>query len=135
MRSHKRKLILIGSFLALVSACGGVPVKVYDKEVCADLGSSGAHCAHTLTNKTRDIDKIDWDEKRIGFLCMDSAAYNDTETAIDQFCRAIKCDYVTRQQISAAVARLKSLSAVAMRAREEHRRTLEGYGVFREMHD
>jgi gas vesicle protein len=91
--------------------------------VCGDLGPFGAHCAHTLTEQKRDIPKEQWDVERIGYLCMDAEGFNDTETAIDQFCETSKlCDYVTRQEIKKTMARIRQ---VADQAKEERRKWLK----------
>jgi hypothetical protein len=112
-----QKTLLIGLLTAIaLSGCGHVTI--YDKEVCGDLGEYGAHCAHTLVDKKRDISKANWDQMRVGYLCMDSMAYNDTETSIDQFCATSKlCDYKTREQIAQVKARMRPVVKKALRAR------------------
>lgn len=93
-------------WLVGLTSCGHITV--YDREVCGDLGAAGAHCAHTLTDKKRDISKLAWDRQRVGMLCMSSQAYTDAETAIDQFCNIYPvCDFKTREELRAALARVK----------------------------
>lgn len=96
--------------LSFVVECGHVTV--FDTEVCADLGSAGGHCAHTLTDATRDIPKPQWDIERVGYLCMNSTSFNDIETAVDQLCTTTGlCDYQTREALNLAFFRIKSLKA------------------------
>jgi hypothetical protein len=84
--------------------------KVYDKEVCGDLGDYGAHCNHTLVDKPRDIPKAQWDRERVGMLCLTSEGFNDTETVIDQFCQDNpRCDFVTRESLRAAISRVRGV--------------------------
>jgi len=83
---------------------------VFDKEVCGDLGKYGAHCAHTLTDETRDIPKQEWDRVRIGYLCVSSEGFNDTETALDQLCQTTNlCNYETREQLREALRRVRGV--------------------------
>ena len=89
-------VLLIGIAL---SGCAHVTVK--DKEVCADLGGAGAHCAHTYINEKRDIKKVDWDKERVGWMCIRADDFSDTEDSIDELCRNTNyCDYETRVKIS-----------------------------------
>lgn len=102
------RTLSILSFTGLAS-CG--TITVYDSEVCGDLGESGAHCAHTLTNGKRDVSKTDWDELRVGWLCMSPQAFSDTESALDQFCTAYNvCDYQTRESLQAAFNKIHQLT-------------------------
>lgn len=99
-------------------SCGHITVK--NTEVCGDLGSLGAHCANTLNDTTRDISKVDWDEERVGMLCMTSTAFTDTETAIDQFCTAYNlCDYQTANSIAWARYRINKVVQRARFAKEK----------------
>jgi hypothetical protein len=101
------KTLLISSFIGL-NSCAKIPV--YDREVCGDLGKYGAHCAHTLTDNKRDISKEKWDVERIGMLCMNSQAYNDVETALDQLCASFDiCDYQTREELKASFSRMRNV--------------------------
>lgn len=126
LKSKLQKMLLIVSFAAL-SSCGHITV--YDREVCGDLGNAGAHCAHTLVNKTRDVVKAKWDRERVGMLCMTSQAYNDVETALDQFCTAYNvCDYKTREAIAAALSRVRRVANKAFVAREDLKMSLANTG-------
>lgn len=116
MRFKKRKMLLTVLFVALGSGCGSVTI--YDREVCGDLGAAGAHCAHTLVDETRDIPKPAWDSERVGMLCMNSQAYTDAETAIDQFCTMYNvCDYQTREAIREGFIRIQRVVLRAQIAR------------------
>ena len=112
------KMLWISLFLSLASCAH---TKIYDKEVCGDLGMDGAHCNHTLQQKPRDIPKPQWDLERVGWMCMDSEGYNDTETAIDQLCNSsAKCDYVMRQKIEDLKVRLRDIAETAKMARAKY---------------
>lgn len=106
MRKSKelaRQLIALSSAI-VVSAC---TVTVKDKEVCADLGVAGAHCAHTYIEKRRDIPKAVWDKERIGWMCMHADDFSDTEDSLDELCRTTNlCDYRTKEELKKLRARL-----------------------------
>lgn len=112
-----RMLCKLLTALSIGTSLSCAKIKVYDKEVCADLTgvdskmgfTYGAHCAHTLTNVTRDIPKAQWDQERVGWLCTNSTGFNDTENTIDQFCQLYGCDYETRAQLQAALNRLRRI--------------------------
>ena len=83
----------------------------------------GAQCAHTLTPANRTVLKSAWDIERVGWLCMDSQAYTDIETEIQQACVQSKCDYQTQLALNRALERIKSLSALADKARKHKKIT------------
>jgi hypothetical protein len=113
------KMLLIALSIA-INSCANAPVTVYDREYCADLGPVGAHCAHTMISKKRDIPKAQWDIERIGQLCSDPRVFTDTETAIEQFCHQIPCDYQERQKVEEAMRRLRPVWKKAHNARKKH---------------
>lgn len=105
---RRLKKLLISLCVSVTSAgCG--TVKVYDREVCGDLGSAGARCTHTLVDKVRDVPKAQWDRERVGMLCMSSQAYSDAESAVEQLCAVYQCDYQTRESLRAAFSRVRKL--------------------------
>lgn len=102
------KLLLTLLLTVIVSACSHVTVK--DKEVCADMGPYGAHCAHTYIEDKRDIPKADWDVERVGWMCTLSDDFSDTEDSIDELCRITeKCDYETKEKIKKFKEHMKPL--------------------------
>lgn len=102
--------------LFIVSGCSHVTVK--DKEVCADLGYVGAHCAHTYTDTKRDIPKYEWDAERIGWMCTPAESFSDTEDSIDELCRITnKCDYETREIIQKYKDHIRPLAEEARQMR------------------
>lgn len=112
LNAPKMLLIILFAVLVLevlmVLGCGHVIV--YDTEVCGNLGPYGAHCVHTLTEETRDVNVRQWQNESIGWLCMDSKGFNDTETSLDQLCATTNlCDYQTRQVIEDVKARLRPI--------------------------
>ena len=119
MKYKKLGMLLTLLFIVVVfSGCG--TVTVYDQEVCGDLGQAGAHCAHTLTNQTRDISKANWDIERVGYLCMNSQSFTDQETAVDEFCNNNQslCDYQTRVALQTSLHRIHVVALKAMAARK-----------------
>lgn len=115
LKSKLLAMLLIGSLSEIVS-CGHVTVK--DKEVCADLGVAGAHCAHTYITQRRDIPKAQWDRERIGYMCMKADAFSDAEDSIDELCRTTNlCDYETQDQINQFKGRMSPLVKKAKAAR------------------
>lgn len=74
-----------------------------------------SHCAHTLTAATRNISVTDWQTKTtangggIGMLCVNSQAYDDSETAIQQACIYLHCDYQTRTALIQGFNRIRPL--------------------------
>lgn len=116
-----RKLKLLATLLivllsAVTVSCGHVTVK--DKEVCADLGGVGAHCAHTYITQRRDIPKPNWDRERVGWMCMRAEDFSDAEDSIDELCRTTKlCDFETKDEIKKFKARMSPLVKKAKRAR------------------
>lgn len=94
----------------LLSACQG-KVVIHDSEVCGILGPAGAHCANTLTPKTRDLTKEQWDAESLGKLCMDSVDFSATETSLDQICSisSVRCTYETKKMIKTMVVKLHAL--------------------------
>jgi hypothetical protein len=101
----------IALFVAVLAISGCAQIKVYDVEVCANLGYLGAHCNHTLIDKERDISPELWPIESFGWLCMKPKAFNDTETAIDQFCASYPgiCDYQTRETFRMGFARISKV--------------------------
>lgn len=83
--------------------------------MCADLGASGAHCAHTYITQRRDIAKFQWDQMRTGWLCLQASDFSDTEDSLDELCRETSlCNYETKQQIEQFKGRMKPLLDKAM---------------------
>lgn len=122
-----RHIALLIFLFFMTTGCGSI--RVYDKEVCGDLGAFGAHCAHTLVNKTRDLTEKQWDMERVGWLCTDSTGFNDTETTIDQVCLLVKCDYQTRQSLTKAFNRVRRVAHRAIKAQETYRAELLLQGI------
>jgi len=78
--------------MMLLSSCG--TVKINNQEWCGDMGELGASCFNTLNSKTRDIEKLQWDEERFGMLCAKSSVFADVKRTVLQLCKAYKkCVY------------------------------------------
>jgi len=101
-------------FTAALSGCSSITV--YNRRVYGDLGKYGAHWAETLTDKKGDLTKEEWDKVRVGMLCMSSEAYTDAETAIDQACVQLNCDYKTRESLQRAMLRIRPIVESAEQA-------------------
>lgn len=106
-----RGLIIRISFLslfALASNCGHMIIE--DTEVCAVAGllSSGADCAHTLTDETRRmnleqfIEFLEPSEDKGGALCQSVSDWNKNKTSLEIACRKLgkKCSYEVKEFIS-----------------------------------
>ena len=90
-------------------SCGHV--SIYDKEVCIDEGSLGAHCAHVLTGSTRDISPADWDNMRFGRLSYDPGDDAQMKLEEEELCsiKGVTCDYQTKQAIHNIFAKVAYL--------------------------
>lgn len=103
----------------IVNGCSHVTVK--DKEACADLGYVGAQCAHTYIEQRRDIPKAQWDQERVGWICMSAEDFSDSEDSIDELCRNTNlCDYQTKQEIEKFKARMSPLKQSAQQMRKAY---------------
>lgn len=102
------KTLLISLYIALsLSGCADVPIK--DTTVCANLGSDGAHCNNTLTEKPVDYSALEWQQKSVGWLCMNSDDFNNTETAVDQLCQICgNCTYQTKEAFTRMLPLIES---------------------------
>lgn len=83
-RIDLRKSCAILLICALSSSCA--KIKISDMEVCADGGSLGAFCFTTLSGKEREINKFQWDDERLGMLCMQAKDFGELKAAILKFC-------------------------------------------------
>ena len=124
MRKFKLGLTLltISSALLVLSACNSITV--YDRQVCADLGAVifqghiiGAHCDNVLTSAPVNIPLDEWNSMRVGRLSFNSQGFNDDETAIQQACAILTCNYEQRTKIDLAVARMRKLKEIGERAK------------------
>lgn len=107
MQSLKLPKILIAPWLILftltvllfLDGCQQVTIK--DETIYADKGDLGAFEAHTLTTPTRDVPKIEWDNLRVGMLCMSPDSFGDYKQAIEKLCSYEKnvCDYNMQQAL------------------------------------
>lgn len=120
LRISKRLAALLIGLSSVTVSCGSVAV--FNKEVCADLGVAGAHCAFTLSNppKRRDIPKPQWDKDRIGWMCMRAEDFSDAEDSIDSLCRSSNmCDYKTKERISQFKKNTASVVTKAKQSRKK----------------
>lgn len=118
MKSKLLRTLLTGWLIGISSACSHVTI--HDKEVCGNLGEYGAHCAHTLIDKTRDMTKAQWEKQSVGWLCTNSTGFNDGETALEELCtQSNLCDYATRQELRAAFDRIRNVAHRAQFAQEQ----------------
>lgn len=103
--------LLIVTISILLAGCKNLPVDVYDKEVCGDLGSDGARCNHTLVENTRNLSKDEWDKLRSdeGWMCMSANSFIETEATLEQLCDKNGCDYKTMQLIKQFKTQIKEI--------------------------
>ena len=100
--------LLISSSISLVNC---TTTQILDAEGCADKGDIGAHCAHTLTDEKRSLNKKDWDTLRFGWICMSPSDFTNTEKEIAQLCNANSkaCDYQTKKLLNEILIRMGPL--------------------------
>jgi hypothetical protein len=82
-------------------------VQIVDHEFCADMGTLGAGCFHTMTDDTRDIPKAEWDDMRFGQICTNDPpgrkgeTFADWKVVIEKLCSIVRrCDYETKKQLA-----------------------------------
>lgn len=113
-------LIVIVSLFLLSCKTLKLPVDIFDKEVCGDLGPAGAHCNHTLTEQPRDLNLEDWDKLRYeqGWLCMHPDAFADTEASLEEVCRRVECDYKTKDLLKKLKKQVNSINKIVKESKE-----------------
>ena len=97
--------LLLMLLLTVIVSCKTLDVK--DAEFCGNLGEDGAHCNHTLVQAPRDLTADEWKIQSIGWLCMDSQDFTNTETALDQACQLLQCTYEEKQTLDAMKIRIR----------------------------
>lgn len=122
----KMPVMLLTVLSIVIVSCAGEPIKIYDREYCADLGPEGAECVHTLLKKKRSVSKPQWDIERIGMMCSDSRVFTDTETVIDTVCSRFPCDFQERQKVDAVLTKIRPTVAKAKKARKKHFYAIQG---------
>lgn len=102
----------------LLALNGCAHVKIYDHEFCADAGSQGGICFHTLTSETRDIPEPTWDDFRFGQICEDSGTFADLKRVTEQLCSVSNaCDYGTKKKLNEFFSRVKTTLALTFKLR------------------
>lgn len=75
------------------------------------MGSEGATCAHTLSEKTRDIEKKAWDEERLGQVCTQAKNIGEMKSAIEKLCSLSgACTYEEVQKMKEMFRRIEALT-------------------------
>lgn len=101
-------------------------VHIQDHEWCGDMGVLGASCFHTLSEKTRDIDKDTWDVERLGKLCTAPESFANLKAAILKLCdetqRCTLEQIETLKTLSAKIERIEIRSEVIGELRPIERR-------------
>lgn len=66
-------------------------LQVPNVPICADKGKLGAICAFTRGDaEVKQIPKLQWDQMRVGWFCMDAKALGDYKTFIEKACQEDK---------------------------------------------
>lgn len=87
--------------LVTLQACQVAKVKVSDRTWYADAGNLGAAEFHTLSDKTRDISKPEWDKIRFGLFCTSSDTFTEMKINEETLCEETgRCDYEMRQIVN-----------------------------------
>lgn len=101
-----------------LSACG--TVKIYDAEWCGDMGTEGAACFHTLSDKEREMSKPLWDIERFGMLCTKADSFANWKTAILALCdRTKQCSFEEREQVERLYERVDAFAVRTVGVKHE----------------
>ncbi len=81
----------LASLLSITSSlfsCSSV--KIYDDDWCADAGKFGASCFSALGNREYDLNKYEWDKRRLGQVCSATVkpglGYSHIKSALVKLC-------------------------------------------------
>lgn len=102
-----RLAAVLMSCLILLSSCGGIKIK--DIEGCGDLGPVGAHCKYLFSDRSRDINKLDWDREREGQICFSAEGIGEIKKAILKLCELRRCTYEQVRRIHELSKRIDSI--------------------------
>lgn len=95
------------SALILLSSCA--KIKISDSEWCGDAGPLGAFCFNTLSDKSRDIAKEDWDKERFGMICTKSENFAEWKASLLKLCKDSKiCSMEVIKTVEALDERVES---------------------------
>jgi len=112
MHLKKQKSVFVILFVFLLSSCAKVPIK--DSEWCGDLGSSGASCFNTLSDKQRDIEKEAWDKERVGMICTKSETFADWQASILKLCKSSgRCTFENKKIIINFMENVRNIEDLA----------------------
>lgn len=90
----------------VLNGCG---VTIPDSEWCADAGSYGAICFHTLTKDTRDIPLAAWQIERFGQVCTKADSFAKIKAAIEKLChQSGQCNVDLQKQITDTFSKVDS---------------------------
>lgn len=79
---------------------------VPDQEWCGDMGPQGASCFHTLTNESRMLNKVEWDDLRFGNLCTRPETFAELKAVVEKLCHKTgNCIYQAQVKKIAAEAK------------------------------
>lgn len=77
------------------------------------MGNLGASCFKSISAKTRDLSKEQWDQERFGQLCTKSDSFTNWKVAIEQLCADTRlCTYEEEQLIQNLGKRVEKFNAV-----------------------
>ena len=89
---------LVILFALILSSCGNVQVK--NTEWCADIGPLGATCFNTLNDDTRDLDELEWEYERFGYVCTSPDDFAEIRKVIEKLCSSTRrCDFEDQKKI------------------------------------
>lgn len=95
-------------FAFALSGCSTVEIK--DHEVCSDKGELGARCGYMLSDRTRVLDFYQWQDERIGQLCLRSDGFGNLKAALLKLCDSTqRCKWEELQKIRTILERIEDV--------------------------
>ncbi len=80
--------------MTLLPWAEGCTIPLKDNEFCADAGSAGAYCFHSLSKGQRHVEKVVWDTERFGQICETTATFANLKEVIETLCaNTNQCTY------------------------------------------
>lgn len=117
-----------------LSSCARILIE--DQEWCGDIGTQGAVCYHTLSDKERVIPQPQWDHERFGQLCTHDPpedmgkTFSQIRQWIEQLCAVSKrCRYEENKKIMRFLDRTIRATQRAQQLRQERDKSRESVDV------
>lgn len=76
--------------MLLLTSCSHT-VLIPDIRVCGDQGLQGATCVHTENNIIEVLTLPEWNNQRLGMLCMSADDYAKVKAVQEKLCTIVNC--------------------------------------------